>query len=70
MTPSADQDRGGGGGGEPLLAARAVTKRFGGLTALSEVSINVQVGEIVGLIDSGLQDVRRRYCKHNTRACE
>lgn len=48
MTPSADQDR--GGSGEPLLAARAVTKRFGGLTALSEVSLTVQVGEIVGLI--------------------
>ncbi|AUB82906.1 ABC transporter ATP-binding protein [Candidatus Thiodictyon syntrophicum] len=34
----------------PLLDARAVTKRFGGLTALSEVSIAVQAGEIVGLI--------------------
>ena len=34
----------------PLLAATAVTKRFGGLSALSEVSISVERGEIVGLI--------------------
>jgi len=48
MTPSADpaprSDR------EPLLAAIGVTKRFGGLSALSEVSISVQAGEIFGLI--------------------
>ena len=34
----------------PLLAATAVTKRFGGLSALSDVSISVERGEIVGLI--------------------
>ncbi len=38
------------GTGTPLLDARAVTKRFGGLTALSEVSLSIQRGQIVGLI--------------------
>ena len=44
MTQNAD------GEGPPLLETRAVTKRFGGLTALSEVSISVRAGEIFGLI--------------------
>ncbi|HYN79331.1 MAG TPA: ABC transporter ATP-binding protein [Lamprocystis sp. (in: g-proteobacteria)] len=48
MTPSADGA--GVADAAPLLEARAVTKRFGGLTALSEVSIKVQAGEIFGLI--------------------
>jgi branched-chain amino acid transport system ATP-binding protein len=34
----------------PLLVARSVTKKFGGLSALTEVSIAVRTGEIVGLI--------------------
>lgn len=34
----------------PLLAASAITKRFGGLTALAEVSIDIARGEIYGLI--------------------
>ena len=34
----------------PLLEMRAVGKRFGGLTALSEVTLNVRAGEIFGLI--------------------
>ncbi len=34
----------------PLLQATGITKRFGGLTALSDVSINVRRGEIFGLI--------------------
>jgi len=34
----------------PLLQAAGITKRFGGLTALSGVSINVRRGEIFGLI--------------------
>jgi len=34
----------------PLLAATGITKNFGGLTALSSVSINVRRGEIFGLI--------------------
>jgi len=42
MTPNAEP--------RPLLDARAVTKRFGGLTALSEVSMAVRQGEILGLI--------------------
>jgi branched-chain amino acid transport system ATP-binding protein len=35
---------------EALLAASGITKRFGGLTALDEVSLTVQRGEIYGLI--------------------
>jgi branched-chain amino acid transport system ATP-binding protein len=34
----------------PALSADGVTVRFGGLTALSEVSIEVQPGEIAGLV--------------------
>jgi branched-chain amino acid transport system ATP-binding protein len=33
-----------------LLEARAVTKRFAGITALHEVSLDVEAGEAVGLI--------------------
>ena len=33
-----------------LLSVRGVTKRFGGLTALSDVSFDIHRGEIVGLI--------------------
>ena len=40
MTPSAD----------PLLAAVGVSKHFGGLKALSEVTLQIQAGEIYGLI--------------------
>jgi branched-chain amino acid transport system ATP-binding protein len=34
----------------PLLSARALTKRFGGFTALDEVAFEVAAGERVGLI--------------------
>jgi branched-chain amino acid transport system ATP-binding protein len=34
----------------PLLVAEGVTKRFAGITALSETSLHVDEGEIVGLI--------------------
>ena len=34
----------------PLLAVEGITRRFGGLTALSEVSFAIQRGEIYGLI--------------------
>ncbi len=34
----------------PVLAVRGVTKRFGGLAALSDVSLSVAGGEICGLI--------------------
>jgi branched-chain amino acid transport system ATP-binding protein len=34
----------------PLLSASAISKRFGGLAALSEVSLSVNRGEIFGLI--------------------
>src|SRR3989338_8899583 len=34
----------------PLLEARAISKSFGGLTALKDVSLSVGVAEIVGLI--------------------
>ncbi|HYP04269.1 MAG TPA: high-affinity branched-chain amino acid ABC transporter ATP-binding protein LivG, partial [Cyanobium sp.] len=35
---------------EPLLAIEAVSCRFGGLLALDDVSLQVQEGEIFGLI--------------------
>jgi|SRR5271165_6151450 len=35
---------------QPVLAASNVTVRFGGLVALSEVSIEVPAGEIIGLV--------------------
>ncbi len=34
----------------PLLSVQAATKRFGGLTALSDVSFDIRQGQIVGLI--------------------
>lgn len=39
-----------GGHGVPVLAAHEVTVRFGGLRALSDVSIEVPPGSIVGLV--------------------
>jgi len=33
-----------------LLSVRSVSKRFGGLTAVDNVSFNVEAGELVGLI--------------------
>ena len=35
---------------QPLLAVRGATKRFGGVTALRDVTFHVRAGEIVGLI--------------------
>jgi branched-chain amino acid transport system ATP-binding protein len=35
---------------EALLAARGITVRFGGLTAVNQVSLEVHAGELVGLI--------------------
>ena len=35
---------------QPLLAARGVTRRFGGLVAVNDVSLEVRQGEIVGII--------------------
>ena len=35
---------------DPLLKVQNVTKRFGGLTALSDVSFDIQAGQIYGLI--------------------
>jgi branched-chain amino acid transport system ATP-binding protein len=35
---------------EPLLSVRGLTKRFGGLTALTDVSFDVAAGEIFGVI--------------------
>jgi len=37
-------------GGAALLDARGITKRFAGITALHEVSLDVRPGELVGLI--------------------
>jgi ABC-type sugar transport system ATPase subunit len=39
---------------EPVLSVRNLTKRFGGLTAVRSVSLDVQRGEVVGLLgDNG-----------------
>jgi branched-chain amino acid transport system ATP-binding protein len=35
---------------EPILSVRGVTKRFGGLVALNDVSFHVKRGEVVGLM--------------------
>uniref|UniRef100_UPI0013D25615 ATP-binding cassette domain-containing protein n=1 Tax=Escherichia coli TaxID=562 RepID=UPI0013D25615 len=34
----------------PVLSVRNVTRRFGGITAVSNVSFDVQPGEVLGLI--------------------
>ena len=34
----------------PILSVRGVNKRFGGLQALSEVGLEIQPGQIYGLI--------------------
>ncbi len=36
--------------GEPILSVHEITKRFGGLVALKDVSFEVQKGEVVGLM--------------------
>ncbi|WP_236598781.1 branched-chain amino acid ABC transporter ATP-binding protein/permease [Ramlibacter monticola] len=36
--------------GEPLLQVEAVRKRFGGLTAVNDVSFEIRAGDLVGLI--------------------
>ena len=38
------------GGVEPLLDARAITKRFGGLAAVAGVDLTIRKGEILGVI--------------------
>ena len=37
-------------GSEPLLSVRNVSKKFGGVLALSGVSLDVFTGDIVGII--------------------
>ena len=39
-----------GAGGEALLRLEKVSKRFGGVQAVDEVSFSIRAGEIVGLI--------------------
>ena len=46
----ASQPSSSGRGAGPLLSVERVTKRFGGLVAVSDVSLQVFAGEIVGLI--------------------
>ncbi len=36
--------------GPPLLEVESLTKRFGGLTAISNVSFRIDKGQVVGLI--------------------
>ena len=39
---------------EPMLQVRQLTKRFGGLTAVDRVDMDVYPGEVVGLLgDNG-----------------
>ncbi len=39
---------------EPLLEVKNITKRFGGLTAVDDVSIQIYPGEVVGILgDNG-----------------
>ena len=38
------------GGGRPALSAKSLVKRFGGVAAVDDVTIDVGRGEIVGLI--------------------
>jgi ABC-type sugar transport system ATPase subunit len=41
-------------GHDPLLSVRNLVKRFGGLTAVNDVSLDVRPGEVVGLVgDNG-----------------
>jgi ABC-type sugar transport system ATPase subunit len=41
-------------GGQPILSVRNLVKRFGGLTAVNDVSLDIQPGEVVGLVgDNG-----------------
>lgn len=35
---------------EPILSVRGITKRFGGIAALKEISLDVYSGEVVGLM--------------------
>jgi ABC-type sugar transport system ATPase subunit len=35
---------------EPLLSVRGLVKRFGGLTAVNQVSLDVSLGDVVGLV--------------------
>jgi ABC-type sugar transport system ATPase subunit len=40
--------------GEPVLSVRHLVKRFGGLTAVDDVSLDIHAGEVVGLVgDNG-----------------
>ncbi len=40
--------------GEPVLSVRNLVKRFGGLTAVDDVSLDIHAGEVVGLVgDNG-----------------
>lgn len=42
------------GNGEPILSIQNVVKRFGGLTAVNDVSLDIWPGEVVGLVgDNG-----------------
>jgi branched-chain amino acid transport system ATP-binding protein len=36
--------------GDPILSVHGITKRFGGLVALKDVSFDVQKGEVIGLM--------------------
>jgi ABC-type branched-subunit amino acid transport system ATPase component len=54
MNTDIDTGPGEQGGQMPTLRARHVSKRFGGVVALDDVSIDVAAGQITGLVgDNG-----------------
>ncbi len=47
-------DQGSSVSGEPILSIRNLVKKFGGLTAVNDVSLDIMPGEVVGLVgDNG-----------------
>jgi branched-chain amino acid transport system ATP-binding protein len=49
-TPQVRRDRAEVAEGEPVLQVRGLTKRYGGVTAVDDVSFDLRAGEVVGLI--------------------
>ena len=61
-------------GGKVVVKAQAGAGRIDTVGIHAKHLIRIQGtrphGEVIDLADSGLQDVRRRYCKANTPTCE
>ena len=50
MTAATESTRGTAGASAPVVSVHGITKRFGGVTALSDVSVSIARGEIHGLV--------------------